>query len=256
MSRKAELFVNLQHCKKNGLNLFVGPFETIQKAEEIIDMAFSNNQPVVTEGQKPIDPEKTLIARIMNKTTARQKGLKINSDGTYGKNLVAEIPSTEVILKECTEDHAKAPKGHVGRPRKNVPISEPLDVQKVTEEIRTMAQSTPKKVEPIIPSEIPDDIWDKNIVIVKPRSQATIDWLRQKGITGKVVEQVRNANEVKDAVIIGWLPPRLSVNAYCIATIDLPGLRAEQRNTVLTLQDMFEAKARLTFYDVRKHIAN
>jgi hypothetical protein len=250
MSRNAQLFINVQHCKKNGLNLFVGPFSDIAEAEAKIDLAVSDNQQIVMGNQIPIEPNKTLRAIIIKKTEARKMGLKIYSDGTYGNNLVPEIPTAENIVKGCVEEHKII--GHRGRPKKNIPEIEPMNIQQVTEEIRTLAQSMPNKIE----SEIPDDIWEKEIVIVKPRSQSTLDWLKQKGITGKVVEQVRNPAEIKDKVVIGWLPPRLSVNAFCIATIDLPGLRAEQRNTILSLEDMYEAKAMLRFYDVRKHIAN
>lgn len=256
MGRKAEMFIKLNYCastKERGL--FVGPFDTSDKAESQINLALSNNQQIIMGSRTPVDPEKTLRAVIIKKTEARKLGLKVLPNGKYGNNLVKTIPSLERVIRDYKDDIVDAPK-HRGRPKKIV-------IQAATT-IRTPAtkasiSKTPvaKKdvVRDIIMPEISENVENRPVVIIA-KYPSTIDWLKQNGISGKIVDHIKNPQEIAGAIVIGMLPYRLASLAYRMGTIDMPGLRAEQRGMPLTVQDMNEAKARLRWYEVRENIAS
>ena len=88
-----------------------------------------------------------------------------------------------------------------------------------------------------------------NVVIVT-RHQGMIDWLAQRGITGKVISHATPADIIgKD--VVGNLPLGLASLANSVTTVDLPDLPADMRGKDLTPDQMDAYGATLSTYIVR-----
>lgn len=90
-----------------------------------------------------------------------------------------------------------------------------------------------------------------NDVLIVTRHSGLVEWLRQHGITGRVVEQA-NAETVRGRRVIGVLPLHLAAEAAEVVVVDMPRLRPEQRGQDLTPAEMDEAGAALTTYVVTR----
>lgn len=91
---------------------------------------------------------------------------------------------------------------------------------------------------------------DGREVVIVSRHAAAIEWLAAQGITGPVISGNATAEDVAGKVVIGNLPLHLAALAHQIGSIDLPGLRRDQRGGDLTVQEMVEAGAVVRWYVV------
>jgi len=87
-------------------------------------------------------------------------------------------------------------------------------------------------------------------VVIVTRHAGAVEWLRLRhGITGRVITHAE-ATDVADKIVIGVLPLHLAALAARVISIDLPGLRPDQRGKDLTPDEMDEAGATLEIYHV------
>ncbi len=92
---------------------------------------------------------------------------------------------------------------------------------------------------------------DESPVVIVTRHQGLVKWLEARGITGEVKAQVGPA-DVEGKHVIGVLPLALAARAVSITTVDMPGLRPDQRGVDLTPEEMDAAGATLATYMVLK----
>jgi len=85
--------------------------------------------------------------------------------------------------------------------------------------------------------------------VIVSRHVGAVEWLRQRGITGRVIEHA-TAEDVRGRVVYGTLPLHLAAEAARVVAIDLPRLRPEQRGKDLSPAEMDAAGARLIAYKV------
>ena len=88
-----------------------------------------------------------------------------------------------------------------------------------------------------------------NTVIVTRHSGA-VEWLRSQGITGDVVQHVTDVVQISGKRVVGALPLHLACHAAAVGSIDMPGLRPEQRGQDLTAEEMEAAGAAIQWYVV------
>ena len=102
-------------------------------------------------------------------------------------------------------------------------------------------------------------------VVVVTRHQAVLDWLSSRGfpvyeydeqdnrvLRWEVLSHVSDPAQVAGKIVIGALPLHLAAVTACVGTIDMPGLRPDQRGRELSLGEMAEAGAELNWYVVRE----
>lgn len=89
-------------------------------------------------------------------------------------------------------------------------------------------------------------------VIIVSRHAGTIEWLRERGITGEVIAHVSDPSQVTGKIVVGNLPLHLAAQAFAVAAIDMPNLPAEKRGQDLTPNEMDEFGARLSVYRVTR----
>ena len=89
-----------------------------------------------------------------------------------------------------------------------------------------------------------------NAVIVT-RHAGLVEWLRRHGVDGEVVSQA-TVSVVAGKDVYGVLPLYLAAEAASITTVDMPGLRPEQRGVDLTPEEMDAAGATMTRYRVTR----
>lgn len=89
-------------------------------------------------------------------------------------------------------------------------------------------------------------------LLIVTRHQPTVEWLKTKGVTGEVVSHVHNPEQVKGRIVVGNLPFHLASEARAIGSIELVKLRPEQRGKELSVEEMEEAGARITWYVVSR----
>lgn len=87
-----------------------------------------------------------------------------------------------------------------------------------------------------------------NVVIVT-RHPGAVEWLRERGITGAVIDHA-TPDDIRGKHVIGALPMHLAAMAASVTVIDMPGLQAEQRGKDLTPAEMTAAGAVLVSYVV------
>lgn len=88
-----------------------------------------------------------------------------------------------------------------------------------------------------------------NDVLIVTRHSGLVEWLRQHGITGRVVEQA-NAETVRGKRVYGVLPLHLAAEAAEVVVVDMPRLPREKRGVDLSPEEMDEYGAIMTAYVV------
>jgi len=89
----------------------------------------------------------------------------------------------------------------------------------------------------------------RNIII--SRHRGLVEWLRNHGVEGKVIEQA-TPDDVKDKVVYGVLPLHLACLADRVITIDMPKLPFDKRGVDLSPEEMDNYGATMTAYAVYK----
>jgi len=87
--------------------------------------------------------------------------------------------------------------------------------------------------------------------VIVTRHSGVIEWLARHGISGQVIAHVADPAQVAGRAVIGNLPLHLAALATRIGSIDMPGLRADQRGADLSPEEMDAAGAALSWYEVR-----
>ncbi len=87
--------------------------------------------------------------------------------------------------------------------------------------------------------------------VIVSRHEGAVKWLAQRGITGQVLTHVSDPAQVADKAVVGNLPLHLAAQAARIGSIDMPGLRADQRGQDLSPEEMDAAGASIVWYEVR-----
>ncbi len=86
--------------------------------------------------------------------------------------------------------------------------------------------------------------------VIVTRHKGLIEWLSLRGITGTVVEHA-TPDQVSGKHVFGILPLNLAALTSAITTVDMSGLRPDQRGKDLTPDEMDAAGATLTTYVVK-----
>ena len=92
-------------------------------------------------------------------------------------------------------------------------------------------------------------LGDETIIVT--RHAGLVEWLAGRGITGKVIAQA-TAADVRGKRVIGVLPLHLAAEAAEVVTVDMPGLKPEQRGQDLSPEQMDAAGAALSVYIVTR----
>ena len=88
-------------------------------------------------------------------------------------------------------------------------------------------------------------------VVIVSRHAGAVAWLAERGITGEVIAHVADPAQIAGKAVIGNLPLHLAALAERVGSIDMPGLTPAQRGQDLSPEEMDEAGAALSWYDVR-----
>ena len=88
--------------------------------------------------------------------------------------------------------------------------------------------------------------------VIVTRHSGAVAWLAERGITGEVIAHVSDPSQVAGRAVIGSLPLHLATLTKRIGSIDMPGLRADQRGADLSPEEMDAAGAALSWYIVRR----
>jgi len=86
-------------------------------------------------------------------------------------------------------------------------------------------------------------------IVIVTRHAGAVEWLAQRGITGKVIAQA-SPSDVEGKIVIGNVPLYLAALAAKVGSIDMPDLRADQRGADLLPREMDAAGAVLMWYAV------
>ena len=89
------------------------------------------------------------------------------------------------------------------------------------------------------------------MIVIVSRHQGLVDWLRRKGIVGKVVTHA-TPDDVRGKDVIGNLPLHLAAVAKSVTVVDMPALPADWRGQDLSPDQMDQAGATLSRYVIRK----
>ena len=90
-----------------------------------------------------------------------------------------------------------------------------------------------------------------NEFVIVTRHSGVVEWLAQRGISGQVIAHVADPAQVAGRAVIGNLPLHLAALTESVGSIDMPGLRADQRGADLSPEEMDEAGAAIVWYEVR-----
>jgi len=90
---------------------------------------------------------------------------------------------------------------------------------------------------------------DTNLIVT--RHSGLVEWLHRHGVDGEVVSQA-TPEVVAGKDVYGVLPLHLAAQAASITTVDMPGLRPDQRGVDLTPEEMDTAGATMTRYRVTR----
>jgi len=88
-------------------------------------------------------------------------------------------------------------------------------------------------------------------MLIISRHAGAIEWLKQRGIEGRVIVHA-TVDDIRGEDVIGHLPLALASCAASVTTIDLPFLRPEQRGKDLSPEEMDEAGACTRTFRVRE----
>lgn len=86
--------------------------------------------------------------------------------------------------------------------------------------------------------------------VIVTRHKATVLWLKENGITGKVVKRITNPEMLRGKIVIGNLPPYLMAYAKLNKVVSFTVLPESKRGVELTLDDMYRYGAYLKSYVV------
>ena len=89
-----------------------------------------------------------------------------------------------------------------------------------------------------------------NIIIVT-RHKGLVEWLAQQGITGQVISHIDDLSQVAGKVVYGILPLYLASKTLAVVTVEMPGLKSEQRGVDISPAEMDAAGASLRAYIIR-----
>ena len=92
--------------------------------------------------------------------------------------------------------------------------------------------------------------FEESQALIVTRHPALVEFLRQRGITGRVVSHATK-EDVKDKVVCGVLPLNLASLAKRVISVDLE-LPAEKRGCELTLDEVEKYFVGMETYEVRK----
>jgi len=87
--------------------------------------------------------------------------------------------------------------------------------------------------------------------IIVTRHKGLVEWLAQQGITGQVISHVDDPSQIKRRVVYGILPFHLASQALAVVTVDMPGLKPEQKGVDISPAEMDAAGASLRAYIIR-----
>ena len=87
--------------------------------------------------------------------------------------------------------------------------------------------------------------------VIVTRHSGAVEWLAERSITGQVIAHVSDPAQVAGKAVIGNLPLHLAALADRVGSIDMPGLRSDQRGADLTTEEMGAAGAVINWYEVR-----
>jgi len=85
--------------------------------------------------------------------------------------------------------------------------------------------------------------------IIVTRHRGLVEWLSSRGIEGRVLTHATE-EDVSGKNVIGNLPLKLAAAANTVTTVEMPGLKPEQRGKDLSPEEMDAAGARLRAYKV------
>lgn len=88
--------------------------------------------------------------------------------------------------------------------------------------------------------------------VIVSRHPGTIAWLKNHGITGKIISHVSDPAQIAGKIVIGNVPMHLAVQAHAVVTIDMPSLPTDRRGQDLTPEEMDSFGARMTAYKVTR----
>jgi len=86
--------------------------------------------------------------------------------------------------------------------------------------------------------------------VIVSRHAGAVEWLAQRGITGRVISHAA-PEDVRGNIVIGALPFHLAALALRVGAIDLPRLAAADRGRDLTPAGMDAAGAAIRWYEVK-----
>jgi putative CRISPR-associated protein (TIGR02620 family) len=87
--------------------------------------------------------------------------------------------------------------------------------------------------------------------VIVTRHAGLVAWLKEKGITGEVIEHA-TPETINGENVFGALLMHLAALAKTVTTVDMPNLPQEKRGEDLTPTEMNEAGATLKTYIVRE----
>lgn len=85
--------------------------------------------------------------------------------------------------------------------------------------------------------------------VIVSRHPGAVDWLRLRGISGRVVEHATEA-DVRNRVVYGILPFHLAALAKELVMIDVPNIPQDRRGADISAEEMDRYGAKLTHYMV------
>jgi len=85
--------------------------------------------------------------------------------------------------------------------------------------------------------------------VIVTRHAGMVEWLSLHGVEGDVIAHA-TPEDVRGRDVYGILPLNLAAEAFTITTVDMPGLKPEQRGQDLSPAEMDEAGATMTTYRV------
>lgn len=248
-------YIKLEKFTVGTKPVFVGPFSKIDEAKIAIEEARTSGSEIVMGDQQPENIKNAIKAEILTKTEARKKGLRSLFLGDDANNVLETIPEPnewDLALEKIITKKDGRLKENKMKTQTQIPNVQSV----VAEEAYIPQKPVVQKSAPVTETEMPLKDLESQfrkparvLIVSKVQFQGTVEWLARQGIVGEVVERY-NPQQIRDAIVIGVLPPRLQILARAIGSVDIPGLKASQRGQPLSADELEEADARLRWYKV------
>ena len=116
-------------------------------------------------------------------------------------------------------------------------------------EVSSTWQTAPAQPHNAAPDPALRDIEKRYGIVIVSRHAGAIEWLRRRGITGRVVEHAY-PEDIRQRVVYGILPFHLAALAKELVMIDTPLIPLERRGGDLSPEEMDKYGAALTHYVV------